>query len=223
MRLVWDYTTIPIPYPYRALRLRHSTLIVMDFVGGERLDRAWPTLSLWSRLRVAWTLRSYVRQLRRIPIPPPPFPGPLGPEPAECHGTAFQFFPRYLQERAWTTTEELLGALKKTADDRFYDHHDDQEPIPRPEFEYTGPLVFTHNDLNMRNIILGKDGKIWLIDWDYSGYYPRYFEYLSMYVPAQDAREGYAPSLWSYHPFVTDPYFPVHAWLCGSPESIQDP
>lgn len=223
MRFVWDHTTIPIPRPYRALRSHDLTVIVMDFIDGERLDRAWPTLSLWSRFRVVWTLRSYVRQLRRIPVPPPPFPGPLGPNPTECHGTAFHFLPVYLQERAWTTTEELLGALKKTADNRFCDHHNGQEPTPRPEFENTGPLVFTHHDLNMRNVILGKDGKIWLLDWDYSGYYPRYFEYLSMYVPAQDARARSEPSLWSYHPFVTDPFFPVHAWLCGSPRPILNP
>lgn len=222
MRFVWDHTTIPIPRPYRALRSHDLTLIVMDFIAGERLDRAWPTLSLWLRLRVVWTLRSYVRQLRRIPVPPP-FPGPLGPIPAECHGTAFNFLPIYLQEKAWASTEELLAALKKIADSRFRDHHDGQEPKPRPEYEDTGPFVFTHHDLNMRNIILGDDGKIWLIDWDYSGYYPRYFEYLSMYVPARDTRVRSESSLWSYHPFVADPYFPVHAWLCGSPKPIRNP
>lgn len=91
-----------------------------------------------------------------------------------------------------------------------------------PECEDTGPFVFTHHDLNMRNIILGDDGKIWLIDWDYSGSYPRYFEYLSMYVPARDTGVRFESSLWSYHPFVADPYFPVHAWLCGSPKPISD-
>lgn len=132
MRFVWDHTTIPIPCPYRALRSHDLTLIVMDFIAGERLDRAWPTLSLWSRLRVVWTLRSYVRQLRRIPVPPPPFPGPLGPIPAECHGTAFNFLPIDLQEKAWASTEELLAALKKIADSRFRDHHDGQEHKLRP-------------------------------------------------------------------------------------------
>lgn len=217
MRYVWEHTTIPIPYPYRALRLHDHTVIVIDFIAGERLDRAWLTLPLWSRLRVAWTLRSYVRQLRRIPVPPPLFPGPLGPEPTECHGMGLSSLPLYLQERAWTTTDELLAALKESAEDHFFDHHNGQEAKPRPEYEDTGPLVFTHHDLNMRNIILGKDGKLWLIDWDYSGYYPRYFEYLSMHFAARAARVRSEPSLWSYCPFVTDAYFSVHAWLCGSP------
>lgn len=223
MRFVWDHTTIPIPRPYRALRFNDLTVIIMDFISGERLDRAWPTLSIWSRFRVAWTLRSYVRQLRRIPLPQPPFPGPLGPKPTECHGMGLSVLPLYLQEKVWTTKEELLYALKESAEDHFYEHHDGQEAQPRPDCEDTGPLVFTHHDLNMRNVILGKDGRIWLIDWDYSGYYPRYFEYLSMYVPARSARAHSEPSFWSYCPFITDPYFPVHAWLCGSPRPRKTP
>lgn len=217
MRLVWEYTTIPIPRPYRAVEFHGSTLIIMDFVEGRRLDRAWSTLSLWSRLRVAWTLRSYVRQLRQIPIQSPPFPGPLGPDPGQCHGPAFRFTPPNLHERAWGSTEELLRAVKESAEDRFRENHA-QEPKMHIECEDTGPLVFTHHDLNMRNIILGKDGKVWLIDWDFSGYYPRYFEYLSMYASAKSANQRSEPSLWLYQPFITDPYFNIHAWLCGFPK-----
>jgi serine/threonine protein kinase len=41
-------------------------------------------------------------------------------------------------------------------------------------------FVFSHQDLAPRNIILDKEGKIWLIDWGMSGWYPVYFEYTSM-------------------------------------------
>lgn len=41
-------------------------------------------------------------------------------------------------------------------------------------------LVFTHHDLAPRNILLDSHGKIWLLDWDYAGFYPSYFEYASM-------------------------------------------
>ena len=42
------------------------------------------------------------------------------------------------------------------------------------------PLVFTHLDLRLKNIMLGTDGKIWIMDWEAAGFYPRWFEYASM-------------------------------------------
>jgi hypothetical protein len=63
------------------------------------------------------------------------------------------------------------------------DHHGNMIRSPRPDaepFDDTRPLVFTHGDLSMRNIIFGRDGRIWLVDWDWSGFYPPWFEYVSM-------------------------------------------
>jgi hypothetical protein len=58
-------TTIPIPRIQRTFvdGDGHS-IIVMDYIPGERLDHVWPSLSILTKLRVALTLRRYVRQLR---------------------------------------------------------------------------------------------------------------------------------------------------------------
>ncbi|KAF3093375.1 hypothetical protein TWF102_007931 [Orbilia oligospora] len=42
------------------------------------------------------------------------------------------------------------------------------------------PLVFTHHDLAPRNMIVDPKGGLWLIDWDYAGWYPAYFDRASM-------------------------------------------
>jgi len=43
----------------------------------------------------------------------------------------------------------------------------------------------------MRNIILGKDGKIWSVDWEMSGFYPWWFEYVStVYATERDIAPG---------------------------------
>lgn len=47
-------------------------------------------------------------------------------------------------------------------------------------FDSSMPLVLTHLDLFPSNIILGDDGRVWLIDWEFAGYYPQWFEYASM-------------------------------------------
>lgn len=41
-------------------------------------------------------------------------------------------------------------------------------------------LVLTRHDLAPRNLLLDPSGQLWLLDWDYAGFFPRYFEYKSM-------------------------------------------
>ncbi|KAI0783771.1 hypothetical protein C8Q75DRAFT_833485 [Abortiporus biennis] len=52
-----------------------------------------------------------------------------------------------------------------------------------PPFDESYPLVFTHNDISMRNVILGDDGKVYLVDWAFSGFYPAWMEYHSKSSP----------------------------------------
>ena len=49
-------------------------------------------------------------------------------------------------------------------------------------FDDRGPLVYTHQDLHMQNIILGDDGQLWIIDWDLAGFYPIFFEYIGIRI-----------------------------------------
>lgn len=56
-------TRIPVPQP----RYPHlSSWLVMDFIDGRILIKCWDSLSFWMQLRVACTLRGYVKQLRRL-------------------------------------------------------------------------------------------------------------------------------------------------------------
>jgi thiamine kinase-like enzyme len=47
-------------------------------------------------------------------------------------------------------------------------------------FDNSEPLVLTHQDLNLRNLIVGEDGHLWIIDWGWAGYHPWWFEYVAM-------------------------------------------
>ena len=68
-------------------------------------------------------------------------------------------------------------------------------------FDDSAPLVFTHQDLNPRNIIVGEDGRLWLIDWAWAGYYPPWFEYVTMRRQAENERTiGFNHEFWeSFH------------------------
>ena len=50
----------------------------------------------------------------------------------------------------------------------------------RMTFDSSLPLVLTHLDIHPNNIIIGDDGRVWLIDWEFAGFYPQWFEYASM-------------------------------------------
>jgi aminoglycoside phosphotransferase (APT) family kinase protein len=55
-------------------------------------------------------------------------------------------------------------------------------PASTTFFDDSMPLVFTHGDISPTNIQLGKDGTVWLFDWESAGAYPQWFEYANMKV-----------------------------------------
>lgn len=202
MLCVQAYTTIPVPRLHTRVFQNEYTYAVMDFIQGERLDVLWPTLSLWRKLGIAWTLRSYVRQLRRVLadeknlIPP----GPIGHIPRRCQGRQFwqhgqggsfpdrEAFFEYVRDYTLGTGE--VEGIPDARDD-----------------EYTNdPVVFTHNDLTMRNVLISQDGTVWLIDWASAGFYPLYFEHIAATLAT--VRGPKVPWLWKLCiPFITDPFF----------------
>jgi hypothetical protein len=63
----------------------------------------------------------------------------------------------------------------------------------------------------MRNIIYGRDGRIWLVDLGQSGFYPPWFEYVSMVYAAEGDK---APDSWNrLIPFIVDPLFKHMKWI----------
>jgi len=193
MDLVRKQTRIAVPRMRRTIRYSHpegNGLIVMDLVqDSQRLQVAWPSLSLWQKLKVILTMRFYLRQLRRIQDPLyNARPGPLGPTPQPCNGLQFGFdakgpFPTVSALEAYFRLEH--GAAEVRAS-RGWSPSPDCKPLDASAF---ASLVFTHNDLNMRNLLLDKNHVLWVVDWGFAGFYPPWFEYLGMRYAAQKDRD----------------------------------
>jgi len=215
LEFVRMHTTIPIPRVWRRMTDEGGdTLIVMDYIPGERLDHVWPSLSLWSKLSVAFTLRRYIRQLRQIEDSHSSVPGPVADYPQICDSymsgdKPYGPFPDYASLSAFYNRK--LDIAKKVT---YPDRHGNAIPCAPPDtepFDDSRPLVFTHTDLSMRNIIFGRDGRIWLVDWARSGFFPPWFEYVSMVYAAENDK---APGSWNYLiPFIADPLFKHMKWI----------
>jgi hypothetical protein len=213
--LLFAETTIPVPRVRRVVKRRWDFLIVMDYIPGPTLAHVWPTLSMWRKTHVAFTLRRYVRQLRRLKAPATAPPGPLSAQGARiCESPIFGAVQSHRGPFATYSklslffNERLQMAL-------------DCMKVPRGDpwrndlFDNSKPLVLTHQDLNLRNVIVGEDGRLWITDWEWAGYYPEWFEYVAMWRQNVDERiSGTNDEFWkALIPFICGPYFRQERWL----------
>ncbi|KAG1808449.1 uncharacterized protein BJ212DRAFT_1280898, partial [Suillus subaureus] len=136
--------------------------LVVEYLDGRALDSCWNSITLFSKLHIAWTLRSYVAQLRCLRrTVPGTLDGSLCTVPlfADYGGGPFI---SYDDLTTWFNHKLDVSQRMKKA------------PLDTP------PVVFTHQDLCPRNILLGRDGKLYLLDWHRSGFFPAWFEYAAM-------------------------------------------
>ena len=188
----------------------------MDYIPGPTLAHVWPTLSTWRKIHVAFTLRRYVRQFRRLKASATTPPGPLSAHGARiCESPIFG--PIRSDRGPFATYSELSTF--------FNGRHQmamDCKKLPRDDpsrtdlFDNSEPLVLTHQDLNLRNVIVGEDGRLWVIDWAWAGYYPPWFEYVAMWRQNENERvSGTNDQFWkALIPFICGPYFKQERWLC---------
>jgi len=213
--LLFSETTIPVPRVRRVVKRQWGFLIVMDYIPGPTLAHIWPTLSTWRKIRVAFTLRRYIRQLRRLKASATTPPGPLSAQGARrCESPIFG---QVRSDRGPFATYSKLSTF-------FNERHQmamNGKKLPRDDpsrndlFDDSEPLVLTHQDLNLRNIIVGEDGRLWIVDWAWAGYYPPWFEYVAMWEQNEDERiSGTDDEFWKVLiPFICGPYFRQERWL----------
>ncbi|KAL1760266.1 kinase-like domain-containing protein [Schizophyllum commune] len=188
-------TPIPVPRLLDYWENDEEGYLVMEYIEGERLLRVWRNLSSEQHAHVIRTIAGYVEALRSIPQPlPPSLPsagwigfasgGPftdlavtwsqvaLGPFPSQAsfndwHMSLFDIFARESAKTAARVAEK------------------------RREMRDDHPIVFTHGDINMNNVLVRVHGEgpedveiVALLDWEQSGWRPLYWEAMN---PVMDA------------------------------------
>lgn len=160
------------------------TYIIMEKIPGQTLHARWATLSKDEKQGFAEQLRDCLESLRTIPHqgmfaclnnaplpdimftsvePDPAINGPFANEQDLIAGMINKY------ER--DGTEVYLGAERIQYRVAYF------RQVTHKVFLGAGEPTFTHCDIQRKNIMVQPDGRIALIDWAASGWYPQYWEY----------------------------------------------
>ncbi|KAJ2980087.1 hypothetical protein NQ176_g2856 [Zarea fungicola] len=169
--------------------------IIMEYIPGQSLDKCWPNLQPGEKLRIAQQLRTHLDLLRSIPAPEyfgcvgrkPYNNGFLWPETIgqseEDKNTSGPF------ESEAELTESLVKSTIRHMGDDEYRISFFRRVLS--DVLRNNRAVFTHGDLQKKNIMMRQDGSVVLIDWEYSGWCPEYMEYTSAMVLCRQFDDDY--------------------------------
>ncbi|KAI1935755.1 hypothetical protein LOZ66_004990 [Ophidiomyces ophidiicola] len=181
MRMVYKYTSVPVPEVLFTQFSHDYGRIGMALARGASLEKRWNTLNEQNKRSVCLQVWNMISQIRAIPRPPElnglfqcaadgsrtkdPLLEDLG-DPARplTSDTDLRnrIFERYLHFGGRRYKHQLLDML------------------PRSDCS-----VFTHADIAPRNIMIDERNNITgLLDWEYAGWYPDYWEYAQILRPA---------------------------------------
>ena len=201
IKFIRERTNIPVPEIKATFAENGITYIVMSKVPGKSLIKVWSYIKHKQKVKVMLDLKKYVEELRNISPEKENYIG--GINETSCFdvrrhdriGGPFnseQEFNNFL----------LSGILIKNR----------VKPISEM-LKTNHRIVFTHGDLTPRNIMVQSvpsslhPGGITLeitgiIDWEYSGWYPEYWEYIKSLSSTINVKE------WRYRyvPMFMDPY-----------------
>jgi hypothetical protein len=181
MRLVSKHTSVPVAEMFfKSFSPDHGN-IEMTLIPGSPLEGKWDTLDEKTKESVCLQLWGLISKIRDIP------------RPLELKGL-FQ-----CAADGSPTRDPLLEDLKEPAQPlmndsdlraRIYERyfhfggrrfeHQLPDMLPRSDCS-----VFTHADIAPRNIMVDEQNKVTgILDWEYAGWYPGYWEYAQIMRPA---------------------------------------
>jgi aminoglycoside phosphotransferase (APT) family kinase protein len=181
MNYVRERTSIPIPRVFNAYILEEAKLkqppqgcIVMEYVDGQSLDHAWPSLT--QKDSIVSQLRGYIDKLRSLTSTQV-----SSVDGSWCNDAFFTddmgAYGPFENEHAF---RDGLAAALKAKDDNSW-----TEMVIRFINQIKpGNIVLTHNDFAPRNILVKDDQVVAILDWENAGFYPEYWEYVkALYWP----------------------------------------
>lgn len=163
LHFIKTHTTIPVPEVISSDWDR----ITMKYIEGQTLQQAWPVLTPDQRSNILAQLSDYIAQmraLRGIYLGRLDGQGVVVPSIITRSGGPFSTLTEF---HDW-----LVKPPKRLQSQSMYWH----QITTQLGADY--PIVFTHGDIASRNIIISEGRIVALLDWEYAGWYPEYWEYV---------------------------------------------
>lgn len=159
LELIQAKTSIPVPQVYEYYKTVEFEHLVIENMPGITLEKAWPELDMDEKEKIADEIMAYVGEMRKLQSPD--IKAALHDRKPLRSGLVDAG--DFIRERfAKLPTNKNISAYIEA---RISD-------LP-PQAN-----VYTHCDLDWSNILV-KDGKVSaIIDWELSGYFPAFWEYM---------------------------------------------
>lgn len=181
------HTSIPVPRILDVFKYDGKVHIVQEFIDAPLLLTVWRKLEVNDRKRCMIQLKGYIEQLRSL----------VPPEPGKVQSIDGEGF-----------TDSRLGYNEWgpfESHDAFNDffQHETVRKLPNRYPRAQTPLavtkgrtwrtVFAHGDLGPHNILwdTNKAEIAAIIDWEFSGWFPEYWEYTRVYFGPATFRKDY--------------------------------
>ncbi|KAL8922326.1 MAG: hypothetical protein Q9172_003618 [Xanthocarpia lactea] len=178
---------IRVPLIKRVVEDSGVAYVIMERIHGVTLEESWDRIGWITTLHLAFQLRHFVCKMRTCTSSTA---GSL------VRGTCdsiwlddYYKIPPHATPEA--ITQFLIFWLRHVPTRRKVSASNDPDGAQRFVPSTSPSLVFTHQDLAPRNLIADRDGKLWLVDWEFSGWYPKYFESVSM-------QNFWTPASWNW-------------------------
>ncbi|KAL8963775.1 MAG: hypothetical protein Q9183_004971 [Haloplaca sp. 2 TL-2023] len=173
MRYIRSHTSIPVPKVLDAFvnsETKHVCIII-KYIDGRPLNKVWDNFDDSQKENIVIQLKGFLEELRQIKRTV------IGSvDGTNCTDQFFDgedkaSFGPYDSEQAFH--DGLVRAVEARARTTWTD-----QVVKFIRAMPIHEIVFTHNDLAPRNILV-KDGEVVaILDWEFSGFYPSYWEYV---------------------------------------------
>ncbi|KAE8154390.1 kinase-like domain-containing protein [Aspergillus avenaceus] len=164
-------TTIPVPRVHKVEQGGDGKTkkIYMDYMPGKPLNKAWPEMTEDQKQSVASDLRNYVEQLRNLKGT---YIGAANRGQAVIGKFVAHGGGPFDNESQFN--QFLFSRILPKVPDTFRYH-------ATKTFKTNHEIVFTHSDLAPRNILVDGGQVTAILDWEFAGWYPEYWEYVKAY------------------------------------------
>ena len=175
LRLVREKTSVPVPKILDAYvhAENNHVYIIMEYIDGRPLDEEWDSYDDSQKQNVQSQLRKYLDEIRQIPGS---FVGSV--DGSECRDPLFDDVPTrcgpFESESAFH--EGLIHAMREKGSRPWIDM-----VIRFLKAMPSHKIVLTHNDIAPRNILVRNAKVVGIVDWEFAGFYPEYWEYVKAF------------------------------------------